>query len=43
MRYEQIRWLNFPLNEPIGFNGKLIYAPFLSQENVLERYREWID
>ncbi|MDP6505749.1 MAG: hypothetical protein QF886_19160, partial [Planctomycetota bacterium] len=34
---------DYPLNEPIGFNGKLIYAPFVSQENVLDRYREWID
>ena len=32
---------NYPLNEPVGFNGKLIYAPFVSQEHVLERYRQW--
>ena len=32
---------NYPLNTPVGFNGRLIYTRFQSQENVVARYEEW--
>jgi hypothetical protein len=34
---------NYPLNQLIGFDGRLIYTKFKDQEQVLNRYYEWID
>lgn len=32
---------DYPLNEPVGFDGRIIYASFENNEKVLDRYREW--
>lgn len=34
---------DYPLDEPIGFDGRLIYTKFESREQVLKRYQEWIN
>ena len=32
---------DYPLDTPIGFNGRLIYTKFKGEEDILERYRDW--
>lgn len=32
---------DYPLNEPVGFSGRLIYTCFENTEQVLDRYRQW--
>lgn len=32
---------DYPLHEPVGFNGRLIYTRWEGPERVMERYREW--
>ena len=34
---------DYPLDEPIGFDGRLVYTRFGGQEAVLARYEEWIN
>ena len=34
---------DYPLHHPIGFDGRLIYTRFESQEQGLERYQEWVE
>lgn len=34
---------DYPLNETIGFDGRLIYTRFEGQDNVLARYQQWKD
>ena len=33
---------DYPLNTPIGFDGRIIYTGFENSEQVLERYQEWV-
>ena len=33
----------YPLGEPIGFDGRIVYAPAESPEDVFNRYRRWIE
>jgi len=39
------RWVldDYPLGEPVGFDGRLVYTRFESQEAVVARYREWLE
>jgi len=32
---------DYPLNEPVGFDGRLIYSHFLGQGGILRRYEQW--
>ncbi len=32
---------DYPLDEPVGFNGRLIYTRFQGPDVLLERYRQW--
>ncbi len=32
---------DYPLDTPVGFKGRLIYAKFEGAEQILRRYREW--
>ena len=32
---------DYPLHEPIGFDGRLIYARFEGQDAILGRHRQW--
>lgn len=32
---------DYPLNEPVGFSGRLVYAAFENEDNILSRYKEW--
>lgn len=32
---------DYPINEPLGFSGRLIYTRFESEDLVLQRYRDW--
>lgn len=32
---------DYPLNQPVGFNGRIVYTPFESPDQILARYREW--
>lgn len=32
---------DYPLNKPVGFNGRILYTPFKSPEQILQRYQEW--
>lgn len=32
---------DYPLNQPVGFNGRLIYAVFDGADQILPRYQEW--
>lgn len=32
---------NYPLNQPIGFDGRLIYSNFEGEDQVLEHYLDW--
>ena len=34
---------DYPLNEPIGFDGRLIYTSFEGPDMVFQRYRQWVD
>ncbi len=34
---------DYPLNEPVGFDARLIYTYFKDPQTILERYREWIE
>jgi len=34
---------DYPLHQPVGFDGRLIYTQFEDPERVLRRYREWVD
>jgi len=34
---------NYPLCQPVGFDGRLVYTRFEGPEQVLRRYREWVD
>jgi hypothetical protein len=33
---------DYPLNEPVGFDGKLIYTLFEGTEQVIDRYDDWV-
>lgn len=33
--------VNYPINTPIGFNGKLLYTRFKGADDILARYEEW--
>ena len=33
---------DYPLNEPVGFHGRLIYTPFGGADQILRRYEDWI-
>lgn len=33
---------NYPLGQPIGFDGRLIYARFEGQDAILRRYEQWV-
>jgi hypothetical protein len=32
---------DYPLKEEVGFDGRLVYAPFVSAQDVLRRYQDW--
>ena len=32
---------DYPLGQPVGFTGRLIYSDFEGEESVLKRYQEW--
>lgn len=32
---------DYPLDEPVGFDGRLTYARFEGPDQVMERYRQW--
>lgn len=32
---------DYPLNEPVGFDGRIVYTRFENSNQVLDRYREW--
>ena len=32
---------DYPVNQPIGFNGRLVYTRFESADQILERYAQW--
>jgi len=34
---------DYPLNKPVGFNGKLIYGPFENEAQIVKRYRQWLE
>ena len=34
---------DYPLHEPIGFRGRLVYTRFEGQGDVLARYEQWVD
>jgi hypothetical protein len=34
---------DYPLHQPVGFEGRLIYTRFESQEQVFRRYQEWVN
>ena len=34
---------DYPLNQPAGFDGRLVYATFEGPEWVLDKYRQWCD
>lgn len=33
---------DYPLNEPVGFRGRLIYSSYAGEDQILQRYREWM-
>jgi len=33
---------DYPLNQSVGFNGLLIYAPFAGEDEIFRRYQQWI-
>jgi hypothetical protein len=37
------RWVveDYPLDTPVGIDGRLIYTAFQGEDEVLQRYREW--
>jgi hypothetical protein len=39
------RWTieNYPLDTPVGFDGRIMYARFEGADQMLRRYREWKD
>ena len=32
---------DYPLDQPVGFDGRIVYTPFQNGDQVLRRYREW--
>lgn len=34
---------DYPSDTPVGFDGRLIYTRFESQDQILQRYRQWVD
>jgi len=32
---------DYSLNEPVGFNGRLMYGPFGGEDEILSRYQQW--
>jgi len=34
---------DYPLGEPVGFQGRLIYARWEGEETILARYRQWTE
>ena len=32
---------DYPLNQPVGFDGRLIYTAFQTPGKVLQRYEDW--
>ena len=32
---------DYPLDQPVGFNGRLFYTDFQGEESVFQRYQEW--
>jgi hypothetical protein len=33
---------DYPLDKPVGFNGRLVYTVFDNEEKIMRRYREWV-
>jgi hypothetical protein len=33
---------DYPLDEPVGFDGRIVYTPFADRQQVLELYRQWL-
>jgi len=38
------RWRieDYPLNEPVGFRGRLVYDTFENEEKIFETYQQWV-
>jgi hypothetical protein len=32
---------DYPLHQPVGFDGRLIYSKFTSPDEVMSRYQSW--
>ena len=34
---------DYPLDEPVGFRGRLVYAPLTGPDEILARYDAWVE
>ncbi|MCJ8329088.1 MAG: hypothetical protein HRT89_05970 [Lentisphaeria bacterium] len=34
---------DYPLNEEIGFNGRMTYSPFKGEDKIMQGYNDWIN
>ena len=32
---------DYPLNQPVGFRGRVVYTPYAGEDQILRRYQEW--